>query len=137
MLNDTVIAYNSKFKPIIVHANQLKSERFEELNKIIFDNCEKLNYDCRSNDLDVFLGQPDLIVYKGKLYVKKGVKVNKNKVILIEYSIKKMKYNFKLKTNYRIYAVDNPEDSEEETLINSSYNFVKVLTDDWFFYEKF
>lgn len=137
MLNDTVIAYNSKFKPIIVHANQLKSERFEELNKIILDNCEKLNYDCRRNDPDVFLGQPDLIVYKGKLYVKKGVKVNKNKVILIEYSIKKMKYNFKLKTNYRIYAVDNPEDSEEETLINSSYNFVKILTDDWFFYEKF
>lgn len=132
--NDTIINSTHEYAVLISHAHQTNCDYLLEMKKILHQAKDSLLFNTRSYDLKDVIREANLIIYKGNLYKQKGSQENEREIEKIKFIFNKKNTHYIMKGNYRVYAVDHPD--EDDSHIELFYDFVTKLTDDWYFYEK-
>lgn len=132
--NDTVIIPRHEYSVLIAHAHQTNCDYLLEMKKVLNHAKDSLLFNTNSYDVKDLLREPNLIIYKGNLYKQKGSQSNVREIEKIKFIFNQKNAQYIMKGNYRIYAVDQPD--EDDSRIELFYDFITKLTDDWYFYEK-
>ncbi|MFY8188673.1 MAG: hypothetical protein ACOVLC_12035 [Flavobacterium sp.] len=132
--NDTVIIPRHEYAVLIAHAHQTNCDYLLEMKKVLYHAKDSLLFNTNSYDVKDLLREPNLIIYKGNLYKQKGSQSNVREIEKIKFIFNQKNAQYIMKGNYRIYAVDQPD--EDDSHITMFYDLITKLTDDWYFYEK-
>lgn len=136
MVNDTTINRSPDYYVLIAHAHQLKTNRLNDLKKIMLKSASKFEYDYQRSNLNSLIFQNCLQIYKGNLYNSKGCNLDEKEVKRITFKFNN-KYSFLIMTNFVTIAHDDESNDEKfEKVFYKNYEFVKKITDDLLFYNR-